>query len=168
MLGPTCAAYSNPTTASLGFSNLCMHLHWARSYVIQQSLQQSHRNVPSCFLELLFAGLAGRDAICRTTSFVPKRQPRMYNVNNVQCTMYNVNLLFRMLTEPAVASLLQQPGRSKLGGVAQLVEQRTSNPQIRCSSPGLLAALSRGLSRKRLQVSALPRQWIRLFNGLTV
>ena len=49
-----------------------------------------------------------------------------------------------------------------------LVEQRTSNPQIRCSSPGLLAALSRGLSRKRLQVSALPRQWIRLFNGLTV
>ena len=53
-------------------------------------------------------------------------------------------------------------------GVAQLVEQRTSNPQIRCSSPGLLAALSRGLSRKRLQVSALPRQWIRLFNGLTV
>ena len=52
--------------------------------------------------------------------------------------------------------------------VAGLVEQRTSNPQIRCSSPGLLAALSRGLSRKRLQVSALPRQWIRLFNGLTV
>ena len=58
--------------------------------------------------------------------------------------------------------------RSLVGGVAQLVEQRTSNPQIRCSSPGLLAALSRGLSRKRLQVSALPRQWIRLFNGLTV
>ena len=59
-------------------------------------------------------------------------------------------------------------GRGDNGGVAQLVEQRTSNPQIRCSSPGLLAALSRGLSRKRLQVSALPRQWIRLFNGLTV
>ena len=39
---------------------------------------------------------------------------------------------------------------------------------ICCSNPGLLAALSRGLSRKRLQVSALPRQWIRLFNGLTV
>ena len=58
--------------------------------------------------------------------------------------------------------------RRFIRGVAQLVEQRTSNPQIRCSSPGLLAALSRGLSRKRLQVSALPRQWIRLFNGLTV
>ena len=28
---------------------------------------------------------------------------------------HNVNLLFRMLTEPAVASLLQQPGRSMQG-----------------------------------------------------
>ena len=64
--------------------------------------------------------------------------------------------------------MLMVPNVMPNGGVAQLVEQRTSNPQIRCSSPGLLAALSRGLSRKRLQVSALPRQWIRLFNGLTV
>ena len=73
--------------------------------------------------------------------------------------------------QPSALVVFPQWSRLSCGlfeGVAQLVEQRTSNPQIRCSNPGLLAALSRGLSRKRLQVSALPRQWIRLFTGLTV
>ena len=40
-------------------------------------------------------------------------------------------------------------------GGSLMVKQRTSNLQIQCSSPGLLAALSRGLSRNRLQVSTL-------------
>ena len=60
------------------------------------------------------------------------------------------------------------------GGVAQLVgwgrssigraeDFESSDPVFESRSPR-----RRGLSRKRLQVSALPRQWIRLFNGLTV
>ena len=50
----------------------------------------------------------------------------------------------------------------------QYLDMFDSESETDVPSPGLLAALSRGLSRKRLQVSALPRQWIRLFNGLTV